>query len=183
MRSRREAPRGAARRGPETKTRYAAFEPVSEDNANVPVIPPVLFATGLAAGFLLKWLLPVPLFPPRLEGEACFAGTAISLAGLAFGGWALFTFVRTKTTPHPNHPVNALVTWGPYRFSRNPMYVGLSVGFVGIALVANTPWILVALPLVWFALRRLVIDREEAYLTRKFGDEYRTFLARTRRWL
>lgn len=153
------------------------------DHADVPVIPPVYFGAGLAAGLLLKWLLPAPLVPLRFEGEAAFAGAALSLVGLAFGGWAFATFVRAGTTPQPNHPVSALVTWGPYRVSRNPMYVGVSTGVVGIALVVNTPWVLATLPLVWLALRRLVIDREEAYLERKFGDEYRAFKGRTRRWL
>jgi protein-S-isoprenylcysteine O-methyltransferase Ste14 len=155
----------------------------TEDHANVPVIPPVLFGAGLAAGFLLKWLVPVRLVPPSLEGPVCFAGAGLFLAGLAFGGWAFVTFLRARTTPHPNHPVSSLVTRGPYRVSRNPMYVGLAAAMVGIALVANTPWILAALPLVCLALDRLVIDREEAYLERKFGDEYRAFLARSRRWL
>jgi protein-S-isoprenylcysteine O-methyltransferase Ste14 len=63
------------------------------------------------------------------------------------------------------------------------MYVGLSAGVAGIALAANTLWLLLVLPPVWLALRRLVIDREEAYLGRKFGEEYRAFQARTRRWL
>ena len=79
--------------------------------------------------------------------------------------------------------MSELVTWGPYRVSRNPMYVGMSAATVGIAFVANTPWILATLPFVWLALRRLVIDREEAYLERRFGGEYRDFLARTRRWI
>ena len=155
----------------------------TEDHANVPVIPPILFGAGLAAGFFLKWLVPVRLVPPSLATPACFAGSAIALLGLAFGGWALVTFLRARTTPHPNHPVNALVTWGPYRFSRNPMYVGLSFGTAGIALVANTPWLLAVLPPVWLALRGFVIVREEAYLERKFGEEYQAFKARTRRWL
>jgi protein-S-isoprenylcysteine O-methyltransferase Ste14 len=154
-----------------------------EDHANVPVIPPVLFGLGLGAGFLLRWLVPVRLVPPLLEREACFAGYALSILGLVFGGWALVTFLKARTTPHPNHPVNALVTWGPYRVSRNPMYVGLSGFTAGLALVANTPWLLAALPPVWFALRRLVIDREEAYLERKFGEEYGAFKTRTRCWL
>jgi protein-S-isoprenylcysteine O-methyltransferase Ste14 len=156
---------------------------MSEDNANVPVIPPVLFGAGIGTGYLLRWLVPVRLVPVRLEGEAAFAGSALAVAGLAFGGWAFFTFLRAKTTPHPNHPVSALVTWGPYHVSRNPMYVGLSGFVAGLALLANTPWLLAALPFVWFALRRLVIDREEAYLERKFGEEYRAFKARTRRWV
>jgi protein-S-isoprenylcysteine O-methyltransferase Ste14 len=156
---------------------------MSEDNANVPVIPPVLFAAGIGAGYLLRWLVPVRLVPVRYEGGAAFAGAGLALLGAAFAGWALLTFARAKTTPHPNHPVNALVTWGPYRVSRNPMYVGLSSLTVGVALLANTPWILAALPFVWFALRRLVIDREEAYLERKFGKDFRAFTARTRRWI
>ncbi len=155
----------------------------TEDNANVLVLPPVLFGLGIGVGYLLRWLDPVRLVPLRVEGEAAFAGSALSLVGLAFGGWAFFTFVRAKTTPHPNHPVNTLVTWGPYRFSRNPMYVGLSVFTAGLALLANTAWLLAALPAVWLALRRLVIDREEAYLERRFSEEYRSFKARTRRWI
>lgn len=155
----------------------------TEDHANVPVIPPVIFGVGLGVGFLFKWFAPVPLVPPRFAGEAAFAGGAISLVGLAFGGWGLLAFLWARTTPHPNHPVSALVTWGPYRVSRNPMYVGMSAAAVGIALVANTPWILATLPHVWLALRRLVIVREEAYLERRFGEEYRSFKARTPRWL
>ncbi len=155
----------------------------TETHANVPVIPPVLFGLGLAAGFLLKWLVPVRVVPPALEGPARIAGSALALVGLAFGGWALAMFLRARTTPHPNHAVSALVTSGPYRVSRNPMYVGLSAGVAGIALIANTPWLLAALPPVWLALRRFVIDREEAYLERKFGEEYWAFKARTHRWL
>ena len=154
----------------------------ADGHANVPVIPPVLFGAGLAAGFLLKWLVPVRLVPPSLEIPVCFAGSVLALLGLAFGGWAFGTFLKARTTPHPNHPVSALVTWGPYRISRNPMYAGVSAGVVGIALVANTPWLLATLPLVWLALSRLVIDREETYLERRFGEEYRAFKARTRRW-
>ena len=155
----------------------------TEDHANAPVLPPVLFGACLGAGFLLKWLAPVRLVPQSLEGPVRFAGAGLAFLGFAFGGWALATFVRARTTPHPNRPVSALVTRGPYRVSRNPMYLGLSAATAGIALVANTPWLLAALPLLWLALGRLVIDREEAYLERKFGEEYRLFLARTRRWI
>ncbi len=153
------------------------------DHANVPVIPPVLFGAAIGLAYLLRWLVPVRLVPPLLEPEAAWAGSAIGLVGLAFGGWALFAFFRARTTPHPNHPVSALVTSGPYGLSRNPMYVGVSGFMAGLALIANTLWLLAVLPPVWILLRRLVIDREEAYLERKFGEDYRVFAARTRRWL
>ena len=156
---------------------------MSEDNANVPVVPPALFGAGIGAGYLLRWLVPVRLVPAGFQSAAASLGAGLALLGAAFAGWALITFFRAKTTPHPNHPVNALVTWGPYRVSRNPMYVGLSSLTLGIALLANTPWILATLPFVWLALRRLVIDREEAYLERKFGQEYLAFKARTGRWI
>src|ERR1035437_6108179 len=91
----------------------------TEDHANVPVIPPVLFGVGLAAGFFLKWLVPFPLLPPIPPEPPCVARRALPLLGLAFGGWAFATFLRARTTPHPNHPVSDLVTWGPYRVSRN----------------------------------------------------------------
>lgn len=162
---------------------YPARRLSTADHANVPVIPPVLFGAGLAVGFLLKSLVPVPLVPPALEPETAFAGSVLALLSLAFGGWAFGTFLRARTTPHPNEPATVLVTRGPYRISRNPMYVGLSGFTAGLALLANTPWVLATLPPVWLALRHLVIDREEAYLERKFGEEYRAFKSRTRRWL
>jgi protein-S-isoprenylcysteine O-methyltransferase Ste14 len=143
----------------------------------------VLFGLGLGAGFLLNFLVPVRIVPARFEGEAAFAGAAIGVLFLAFGGWAFLGFLRAKTTPHPNHPVSALVTSGPYRFSRNPMYVGLSGFVAGLALLANAAWVAAMLVPVWIAMNRLVIAREEVYLERKFGEDYRAFRKRTRRWL
>ncbi len=155
----------------------------TEDHANVPVLPPVLFATAVAVAYALRALVPFHLVPLALEPRATVAGSALAVVGAALGAWALGTFFRERTTPHPNHSVSTLVTHGPYRLSRNPMYVGASVALVGVALIANTGWLLAVLPPLWLLLRRLVIEREEAYLERKFGEEYRAFAARTRRWL
>ena len=92
--------RGTPRHGARLSARILRAGKMStEGHANVPVIPPVLFGAGLAAGFLLKWLVPVHLVPPSLEGPVCFAGSALALLGLAFGGWAFGTFLKARTTP------------------------------------------------------------------------------------
>lgn len=154
-----------------------------EDHANAPILPPVVFAAALVVALALKGIAPVRLVPPSFADRAETAGVAFALVGGAFAAWALATFLFERTTPLPNRPASALVTRGPYRFSRNPMYTGLSVVFVGLALVGNTVWLVAVLPLVWFLLTRFVIGHEEAYLERKFGEAYRAFKARTRRWL
>jgi protein-S-isoprenylcysteine O-methyltransferase Ste14 len=155
----------------------------NEDNANVPVFPPILFGVALVAAFAARALVPLRLVAPSAAKIAVLAGAGFALLGAAFGGWALLSFLGARTTPHPNHPVSALVTSGPYRFSRNPMYVGFAAVTAGLALVANSAWFLLVLAPLVFALRRLVIDREESYLERKFGDDFRAFRARTRRWI
>lgn len=155
----------------------------NEDHANAPVIPPVVFAAAVAAALALKAFVPMRLVPVRVADGAEDLGYALTVAGTVFAAWALATFLSSRTTPIPNRPARALVTSGPYRLSRNPMYIGVSVVLVGAALVANTVWLVAVLPPVWFVLTRYVIVPEEAYLTRRFGDDYRAFLARTRRWI
>ena len=154
-----------------------------EDHAHAPVLPPVVFAAAVAAALALKALVPVPFVPRAVADRAEVAGVAMSVAGGMLAAWALATFLWERTTPLPNRPARALVTGGPYRLSRNPMYIGISVVLVGLSLVANDVWMLAVLPPVWLLLTRFVIRPEEAYLERKFGEEYRAFLARTRRWL
>ena len=80
-------------------------------------------------------------------------------------------------------PTSALVIWGPYRFTRNPMYMGLTTLYVGGTLLLNDLWPLALLPVVIGLVQRRVIAKEEAYLERKFGDEYRAYKAGVRRWV
>ena len=96
---------------------------------------------------------------------------------------AVATFRRVGTTPHPAGPTTALAVGGPYRFTRNPMYLSLVFITVGLALLANALWPLVLLPVVIVIVRWTVIDREERYLTAKFGEEYLQYKARVRRWM
>src|SRR2546430_3886132 len=115
--------------------------------------------------------------PARVVGWVFVAGALI----LLFGAAVLFR--QAGTTPNPTKPTTALVVRGPYRFTRNPMYVSLAALYLSVALFLGMLWPIVLLPLVLFVVQRVVIAREEAYLERKFGGGYREYRARVRRWI
>lgn len=96
---------------------------------------------------------------------------------------AVLSFWRAKTSPKPWKPTTALVTDGPYRLTRNPMDLGFSLLDLGISFWVNSAWPVVCLPLILVVMQRAVIAREEAYLETLFGDEYRDYRRRVRRWL
>lgn len=147
--------------------------------------PPTLFV----AGFLLGWLFERWVVRLRLVGEDAsaaplvWAGSVAMLLGLAMSAWGLITFFRARTAIMPHHAASRLVTHGPYRFTRNPMYVGMSLLHIGLALRMNMGWPLLMLPLSLAALYLLVIRREERYLGAEFGDEYAAYRRRVRRWI
>ena len=145
-----------------------------------PFIPVSVFLIGLAIerwGLRLRWsdLLP--------RGPLVIVGCVLIVLGLAIGAWAISRLVWAWTTVLPNQPSNALVTSGPYRFSRNPMYVGLTTLYAGLALLFDLVWPMLLLPLALAGLRYLVIRREERALGLAFGEEYARYRARVRRWL
>jgi protein-S-isoprenylcysteine O-methyltransferase Ste14 len=142
--------------------------------------PPLLFAGPLAAALALhKWL------PLRLPGRPATTavGAALTTAGVALSASGAATFLRHRTTLVPHHPVSTLVTKGPYRISRNPMYTGLAAAYVGVALWVGTWWPLVIAPLPVLATNRWVIVPEEEYLRRRFGAEYERYQSQVRRWV
>jgi protein-S-isoprenylcysteine O-methyltransferase Ste14 len=102
---------------------------------------------------------------------------------LVLDGGAMLRFRRAGTSMVPLNPSTALVVSGPYRFTRNPMYLGMAFLYVGLAFALGVIWALFLLPLVIAAVDQLVIAREEAYLVRKFGQPYCDYMARVRRWL
>ena len=110
-------------------------------------------------------------------------GLLFVLGFLGTGLWGAMEFRRARTNIDPRKPALVLVETGPYRFTRNPMYVGFLLLFAGIGLLASLDWTPPLLPLLWMALDRLVVRREEAYLAAKFGAAYDALRARTRRWL
>ena len=148
------------------------------------VPPPILFVVG----FLIAWLLdrrvyPMPMVPPQWATALGVVGFGITIIGIAIGAWGMLTFARAHTAIVPIRPASQLVQHGPYRFTRNPMYSGLTFAYLGVAALFNLAWAILVLPVVVVALRRLVIVREEAYLQREFGAEYEDYRRRVRRWL
>jgi protein-S-isoprenylcysteine O-methyltransferase Ste14 len=151
-----------------------------EDIAGVVAPPPLIFLAGLIVGFGLEALLPGVDVPGLLQWGL---GGLLIVAGLVLLLWFNTTFGRKGTAVEPWKPTTAIVTTGPYRFTRNPAYLGMALTYVGIAVTSSTPWVLVPLPLVLAVIDRGVIAREERYLERKFGGEYLGYKRTVRRWV
>ena len=150
------------------------------DRAMVIAPPPFLYLAALAIGLGLHTGIPVRVLP---QGIARFAGGMACVLSAALGVTGLRALCRAGTSQNPRRPTTALVITGPFRISRNPLYLSLLCLYVGIAIFVNGLWpLLLAIPLV-AALRFGVIGPEERYLERKFGDEYRRYRSRVRRWL
>jgi len=111
------------------------------------------------------------------------AGAVVFAVGVAMAAWGWVTFRKARTTTVPGEVSSQLVTWGPYRFTRNPMYVGLVVAYLGEALILRQIWPIFLLPLVVVYVNWVVIPVEERKLTEVFSGEYKRYQARTRRWL
>jgi protein-S-isoprenylcysteine O-methyltransferase Ste14 len=149
------------------------------DNAGVIVRPPLLYAVALAAMLALRWLWPLPIF----SGSAFWPGVALVAPDVGLLIWGRQTLVTGGTNVDPSLPSTAVVTSGPYRFSRNPLYMGLAVVYLGLTLALDTWWGIILLALVLIVMHQGVIQREERYLERKFGDGYRQYRAAVRRYL
>jgi protein-S-isoprenylcysteine O-methyltransferase Ste14 len=155
------------------------------DTAAAGVIPrpPFLYLACLLLGLVLDHVLPLPLTLPQTALGRWTAGGGLIVLGVAILAAGVRNFARAATPVRSNQPVRALVTTGIHGWSRNPIYVGMFLLYAGIGLAARSPWVLVlTLPLA-ITLRYGVVAREEAYLERRFGDAYRDYKARVRRWL
>ncbi len=156
----------------------------TRDTATAGVItrPPLLFLAGLILGLILDHVLPLRLALPQTAPVCWTAGGGLIVLGVAIFAAGVRNFARAATPVPSTRPVRALVTTGIHGWSRNPIYVGMFLVYAGIGLAARSPWVLVlALP-VAVTLRYGVVAREEAYLERRFGDAYRAYKARVRRW-
>jgi len=151
------------------------------DNPGVIAPPPLIFAGGLLIGLLLHKRLPAR-FLPRGGTHILTGGLLVTIAVLlvrqAFG-----EMQRARTTPNPHQPTTTIVVDGPYRFTRNPIYLAFTLFYTGITVMVNSLWTMLLLPLVLFIMRQGVIEREEQYLERKFGDQYLRYKESVRRWI
>jgi protein-S-isoprenylcysteine O-methyltransferase Ste14 len=151
--------------------------------AGVIARPPLLFLAALLVGFVLDSLLPLPFPLASIELVHWIIGGSLILAGLTLFAAGVRNLLRAGTPLPTNKPTRALVTTGIHRWTRNPIYLGMFLVYGGIGIAAPSPWTLIlTLPLA-ITIRYGVVAREEAYLERRFGDAYRDYKARVRRWL
>ncbi|HEU0116712.1 MAG TPA: isoprenylcysteine carboxylmethyltransferase family protein [Thermomicrobiales bacterium] len=150
------------------------------DNAGVIAPPPLIYAGAVVLGLLAQRAKPLPLAPRALARPL---GALLAAGALLLGGWAAGTMRRAGTPLAPREPSTALVTAGPYRFSRNPIYLAMTLLGAGIALLTNAAWALAAALAAAGIVDTGVIEREERYLQRRFGQPYADYRARVRRWL
>jgi protein-S-isoprenylcysteine O-methyltransferase Ste14 len=149
-------------------------------NARIFPIPPVVAALFLAAGLALNWL--APLMSQAAPLAARIAGAALAAVSGLLVAPALLGMILAKTTFHPGHNADALVTGGVYRFTRNPMYLSLTLLLAGLGLFFANLWLVLLAPAMLLYFQERVVKREEAYLTARFGEAYLAYKARVRRW-
>jgi len=150
----------------------------------VRIPPPILLVVCLIAGWALDqrkgWLIlpATPWYAPRVA-----LSSALVLLGLAVIGYCAWQFKAAQTHIEPWRATTSIVTAGPYRFSRNPIYLAFAITGAGVAFAFNTYWMLMSLLAFVLLANKLVIEREEKYLEGKFGESYRSYRRETRRWL
>lgn len=144
--------------------------------------PPVLLVGAIGLAFAADAWLPFRLHINRsLPGM--LTGWLLLTLGPALALWAAVSFWLHHTSIRPDRPSEALIASGPFAVSRNPIYLGELVALAGAAITFDRPWLLLVTPLFAGALTMLAIKPEEAYLERRFGDAYRQYTSRVRRWL
>ena len=155
--------------------------PVTEsDSPGVAVLPPILYGGAFIAVLVLHWIWPLTIVS---RPTAFWLGLLLLVTALALGAWGRKTMHGAGTNISPLKPAIVLVTTGPYRLSRNPLYVAITFLFLALTMFLNTWWGIVLLLPVLAILHWGVVRREEHYLAKKFGDEYARYRYRVRRYL
>ena len=150
------------------------------DHAGVAFHPPLLLVASLGVGFLLRWLAPLPVLTSKVF---VMSGPAIVVLSFGIFFWAASTVLRGHASIPTNKPTDAIVAGGPFRFSRNPIYLSMILLHIGVGAWTKSLWFFVLAAISVALLTWGVILREERYLERKFGDEYLSYKSRVRRWI
>jgi protein-S-isoprenylcysteine O-methyltransferase Ste14 len=157
---------------------YNAHE--TKDTPGVVARPPLIYAVPLIAGLLADALFPAPFLPSTVTWVL---GLPLIGVGVIIGLLGDRALDAAGTNRSPNAPTAELVTRGPYHFTRNPLYLSVTLIYAGIVVLANALWAALLLPFVLVVMQKGVIEREERYLERKFGEEYLRYKSRTRGWI
>ena len=150
-----------------------------QDKAGVIAPPPLIYLVALIFGLLLGRRFPMR-FVPRSMARGL--GWPL-LGGVLLLGWFEWAMRQADTPTNPYKPVQRIATEGPFRYTRNPGYLAMTLIYAGIASLANALWAILLLPVALLVIQRGVIEREERYLEGKFGEEYLSYKARVRRWI
>ena len=155
------------------------------DALGLGIPPPVVYLGPLILGLLLNRKISIPFLP---RGLTRIVGLPLIGGGVLLGGWTYRTMRRADTPitgePFvPGKPTTTLITDGPFRYSRNPGYLGAAMVYAGVASLTNVLWVFLLLPVVLLTMQRTAMEREERYLEGKFGEEYLGYKVRVRRWI
>jgi protein-S-isoprenylcysteine O-methyltransferase Ste14 len=152
-----------------------------EDTSTASVVapPPLIFAAGWVLGLALHLRFQTRV----IVGPSRWLGGLLVGTGAGLVAWAVWTMRKAGTDPRPDRPTATLVTDGPFRYTRNPIYLGFAAIYSGLLMAVGTPWPALFLPVVLALIRAGVIEREERYLAARFGDAFADYTAHVRRWL
>jgi len=157
---------------------------VEPDNAQVRFPPPILLLVCLAAGWGMDWLFEWRILPSSgWRAVRVASSSALITAGAGLVGYCAWQFKQAQTHIEPWRATSSIITSGPYRYSRNPIYLAFAIAGIGIALAFNIGWMLAGLLVFVLIANEFVIKKEEKYLERKFGEAFANYRRTTRRWL
>jgi protein-S-isoprenylcysteine O-methyltransferase Ste14 len=148
----------------------------------LPFPVPWVFIVGYLVSLIPQHFVPIQVKGETLPSTIHFMGIILFVVGLAIMVWSLVIFQSRRTTTSTLETASLFVTWGPYRFSRNPMYVSLTMVYLGEAGIQNQIWPILFLIVILAYLNSIVIPYEESSMARTFGDSYEQYRGKVRRW-
>jgi protein-S-isoprenylcysteine O-methyltransferase Ste14 len=152
----------------------------STDKPGFATRPPLLYGGAFVLVLVFRWFRAMPIFG---HAVALWPGLALFVLGVGIAAWGRRTMQAAGTNVNPALPTTVTLASGPFRFSRNPLYLALTLLYLGLTLAFNTWWGIVMLVLVHIIMHRGVVLREERYLDQKFGETYRQYRSKVRRYV